>query len=430
MRRFLRPLVPPIFEGGSVDTDLRVGTGGMFCISSGYTKQKFDSEGISMLKITASLLATGLLTAPAAHFVVPQTLRHSVESQQGPRISARAAILVNARTGAIMYEKNAFKEMDPASVTKMMTAMLIIEHGHLQKIVTVSPKAAYTIGSALHISPGDRYTEKDLLYGLLMRSGNDASVALAEADAGSVQRFVAQMNVEAQKLGAFNTQFENPNGLTKPGHFSTAYDLALIARQAMRLSLFRQIVATREGSVKELRHHEQRTLHNTNQLLYSFPGANGIKTGTTDAAGKCLVASAARNGESLIAVLLHSQDRYGDAHALLRWGFEHWSTTEVLRPGTMACEAAVAGGKEGVVPLEPVAQVWLALPNQETYETYFARLRLKAPVQRHQAAGYVTIVAGGQPAQVVALRTMRSVAAQPLHSSLWSKLKSLFTFGG
>lgn len=382
-----------------------------------------------MVKITSCLLAAGLMTAPAASHIRTPLSQHAVQSQQGPHVVSRAAILIDARTGAILYEKNAFKQMDPASVTKMMTALLVIQHGHLSRTVTISRQAAYTVGSRLHIAPGQRYTVYDLLHGLLMRSGNDASVALAEADAGSVNKFVAKMNMSAQELGAFNTQFENPNGLTKPGHFSTAYDLALIARHAMRIPLFRKIVASKEAYVTELRGRHRRTLNNTNQLLYTFPGANGVKTGTTDAAGKCLVASATRNGEELIAVVLHSQDRYRDAMHLLEWGFGHWATIPVLEPGTAVAKAPVAGGQTPFVPLEPDRAVWLSLPNQETYHLTPTIKVLQAPVPRRQPAGFITVTTPGQPAVVTGLRTMQGDGVKAPRHPVWSWLKSLFSRG-
>ncbi len=352
----------------------------------------------------------------------------SVISQQGPHITARSAILMDQRTGAILYEKDAFRQLDPASVTKMMTALLVIEHGYLSQMVTVSRTAAAVPGSSLHIVSGQKYTVRDLLYGLLMRSGNDASVALAQAEAGSVHKFVAQMNMKAQELGAFNTQFENPNGLTKPGHFSTAYDLALIARKAMSLPLFRQIVGTHHYVIVEDRHHHHRTLHNTNQLLESFPNATGIKTGTTDAAGKCLAASANRNGQELIAVVLNSQDRYGDAKNLLTWGFEHWSTVEVLRPNQMVTRIPVQQGQNSVVPVTVARPIWITLPNQETYDLMIRPRRLTAPVSLRQPAGFVSIVTPGQPPEIAPLRTMRADGIRQGRFS-WKWLKCWLNHG-
>lgn len=381
-----------------------------------------------MWKLALTLLAVGVGSSTAVqHSGARHT--HHVVSPQGPHITARAAVLVDERTGAILYEKDAFRQLDPASVTKMMTALLVIEHGHLSQMVTISSKAAHVPGSALHIARGQKYTVRELLYGLLMRSGNDASVALAEAEAGSVPKFVAQMNMKAQELGAFNTQFENPNGLTKPGHFSTAYDLALIARKAMSLRLFRQIVSTRQHDIVEHRLGYHRNLHNTNQLLYAFPDATGIKTGTTDAAGKCLAASASRNGQDLITVVLHSQDRYGDAKKLLTWGFEHWSTVEVLQPGQIAARVPVVHGEEPMVPVTVTEPVWLSLPNQETYDLSIRPFRLTAPIRRRQPAGLVSVVAAGQPPQVAPLRTTRPDALRTSRMSFWQWLKLQFIRG-
>lgn len=342
---------------------------------------------------------------------------------QPVHVSARAAILIDSRTGAILYEKNAFMQMDPASVTKMMTALLVIEHGHLNRIVTISQRADNTPGSSMHIAKGQQYTRLDLLKGLLLRSGNDASVALAESDAGSVEKFVAQMNVKAQQIGAFNTAFENPNGLTKPGHYSSAYDLALIARTALRVPLFQEIVKTPETHVTELRHQRTRTIRNTNQLLYGFPGADGVKTGTTDAAGKCLVASATRNGQQLIAVVLHSDNRWGDASRLLNYGFHHWALVDAVPQGRVMAEAAVVGGRAKSVGLVTHRSIWVDIPvSGEGYQLHLAtRKQLRAPVTTRRPAGFVSVEVLGQPPAREALYPRWPVKAQSIPKKFWNR---------
>lgn len=343
----------------------------------------------------------------------------------GPKVGARAAILVDARTGQILYEKNAFLQMDPASVTKMMTALLVIQHGHLNRIVTISKRADYTPGSSLHIQEREQYTRRDLLKGLLMRSGNDASVALAESDAGSVERFVAQMNVKAQELGAFNTAFENPNGLTEPGHYSSAYDLALIARTALAQPLFQEIVRTQVDHVTELRRHRSRSIHNTNRLLYGFPGADGVKTGTTDAAGKCLVASATRSQRQLIAVVLNSPDRWQDASRLLNWGFRHWSVVQAVVPGQPMARLRVVGGTAGDVSLAPRHGISIEVPQGESFRLSLTKPdEAQAPVDPQRAEGFVTVRVGGQPPQRAGLYPERRVPAklEPAPRRFWDWL--------
>lgn len=340
-----------------------------------------------------------------------------------PRVSARAAILIDAKNGAILFEKNAFRQMDPASTTKIMTALLVIEHGNLNRMVTVSRRADATPGSSLHIGEGQQYTRMDLLKGMLLRSGNDASVALAESEAGSVERFVAEMNVKAQRLGAFNTAYENTHGLTRPGHYSSAYDLALISRAALKLPLFQEIVGSQEQTIMELKRHRSRTVHNTNQLLYGFPGADGVKTGTTDAAGKCLVASATRDNRQLIAVVLKSGNRWGDAQQLLSWGFDYWSTVQAVPAGAVVTSREVAGGNPGSVGIAAHHAIWVDVPESGRYQTHVAvPNRLRAPLRKQRPVGFVSVEVSGQPPEREALYPVGNVRPKNPPARLWNWL--------
>ncbi|MCL5065729.1 MAG: D-alanyl-D-alanine carboxypeptidase [Firmicutes bacterium] len=326
-----------------------------------------------------------------------------------PTVDAQAAILINADTGTILYEKNAFRQMDPASLTKIMTAILVIKAGHLDREVPVSSRAAYVEGSKLHVHPGQRYSVLDLLRGLLLRSGNDAAIALAEADAGSVEGFVAKMNAQAQALGAFNTRFQNPNGLTGSGHYTDAYDLSLIARTAMTLPQFRAIVASREQEITERKSGAKRTIRTTNRLLYEVPGADGVKTGTTQAAGKCVIASASRDGTRLIAVVLKSQNRWQDANLLLAYGFSAWTTRTVYRLGQTVADASVIGGRDDWVPLVTMASARVSLPKgDEVTVVEQVPRRLKAPV-RKKPVGYVYVIADDQQPIRIPVEPQQSV---------------------
>lgn len=365
----------------------------------------------SAIPVPLSLIASGmfLLGGPPSHTATTPI-----------HVSARAAILVDARTGAILYEKRAFVQKDPASITKMMTALLVIEQGKLHRVVAVSPQAASTIGSSLHIRVRQRYTVMDLLRGLLLRSGNDAAVALAEADAGSVPRFVAEMNIKAQELGAFNTSFENPNGLTAPGHYSSAYDLSLIARAALDLPTFRKLVGTREDVITEQRSGHARHINNTNQLLYSFPGADGIKTGTTNAAGKCLAASATVDGRQLIAVVLHSGDRFSDAARLLRWGFQNSKTVIALKPGSPITMIPVLHGDSDRVAVGVRQPIWVTYSKDSLYQIHLAApVGLTAPVAANRIVGRVVVTASDQPPETTSLVTIRAVPRKRVHETWW-----------
>lgn len=250
-----------------------------------------------------------------------------------PIISADAAVVMDVGTGELLFEKQGFKRRPPASTTKIMTAILGLEMGRPDEIVTVSPKAAAVGESTLHLDPGEKITLYELITGALLRSGNDACVAIAEQIAGTEERFVQIMNKKAAALGAFNTHFANTNGLPNKNHYSTAYDLALMARYGLQLPAFASITRQKETEIHFLEPDVLMNVRNTNKLLWSYPYADGVKTGTTNAAGKCLVASATKEGRQLVAVVLHAPNRFGDAQKLLEWGFQQTETVEIAQAG-------------------------------------------------------------------------------------------------
>jgi len=237
-----------------------------------------------------------------------------------PHLSSGAALLVDGTSGEILFGRSAFIRRSPASTTKLLTGLVAARDGRLERVVEVSPAAAAVPGSSAHLRRGERYTLRELLEGMLLRSGNDAAYAVATAVAPSEAAFAQRMNRTAIALGARQTHFVNPHGLTAPHHYTSAQDLARIARAALAQPELRRIVASEELTLTP-EGGDGRPIHNTNALLGSYLGADGAKTGTTDAAGKCLVASARRGDVHLIAVVLKGGDRYGDARSLLDWGF-------------------------------------------------------------------------------------------------------------
>ena len=251
-------------------------------------------------------------------------------AQAAPQVEAEAAVVMVAGTNQVLYEKNASAIMYPASTTKIMTLITALEKGDPAGIVTVSPRAAAVEGSSLDLRPGDKLTLRNNLTGMMLVSGNDAATAIAEHVAGSVPAFVALMNEKAAKLGATNTHFTNPHGLPDPiNHYTTAYDLALISAYAMQNPNIVKIVSAREADISFL---DRKAMHvtNTNKLLKTYPGINGLKTGYTREAGDCLVAGANRNGVQLIAVVLNDDNRWTDAAALLDYGFQQLSQKKAL----------------------------------------------------------------------------------------------------
>ena len=245
---------------------------------------------------------------------------------QPPAISAAAALLTDVDTGQVLYALHEHQPLAPASTTKIMTALLTLQRGTLSDSVTVSANAAATGGSTMGLQAGETLTVRDLLTGLLIPSGNDAAVALAEYVSGDEARFVGLMNQTAAQMGLNETRFVNPHGLDDPGQKSSAADLMVMTRTALSYPAFAEIVASQSADVAG---HQLAT---TNQLLGTYPGADGVKTGTTDEAGECLIASVSRRGHRLLLVLLHSADRYADAQVLLDYAAAGWSWRPVSLP--------------------------------------------------------------------------------------------------
>lgn len=248
----------------------------------------------------------------------PGEIAALVRLGQSPALAAASAVAIDLDSGQILYALEPATPRPPASTVKVMTALVVLQHVDVKEVVVVSAAAAATGGSRMGLTAGESLTVLDLLYGLLLSSGNDVAVALAEHVAGDEASFVAMMNDAAGALGLAGTHFTNPHGLDDAQQAASAADLAAITGAALGYPVFGQIVGTVQATVAG------RTLTNTNELLSSYPGADGIKTGTTDAAGECLIASASRDGHRLLAVVMGSQDRYADARALLDYATESW----------------------------------------------------------------------------------------------------------
>ena len=242
-------------------------------------------------------------------------------------LSAASAILMDADTGAVLYEKNADCPSLIASTTKIMTAVVALEHCDPEESFAVPEAATQIEGSSIYLKAGETVTVRELLYGMMLHSGNDAAVALALACSGSVEEFVAQMNLKAQKLGLKNTHFENPNGLDGETHRSSARDLALLTQYALQNEDFLAIVSTKTIRIGE------RCFSNHNKLLWTLDGALGVKTGYTKAAGRVLVSAAERGGRRLIAVTVRDGNDWQDHRALYDFGFSFYKPREIVGRG-------------------------------------------------------------------------------------------------
>jgi len=236
-------------------------------------------------------------------------------------VVAESAALLDTFTGEFLYKKNEDARQYPASATKILTALVVIEAGDLDKVLTVQPVDTKVEPSSLDLKPGEQYTRRQLLYGLLLKSANDVALALARDNAGSVEAFVEKMNRRAAELGATSSHFANPHGLHDPNHYTTAHDLALIARAAMQQPFLREIVSTIYYTWKSPSRGAYQ-LRNHNRLLRHFAGCNGLKTGYTRAAQQVLVSSALREGHEVISVVLHTNKPgiWDDSKSLLAYG--------------------------------------------------------------------------------------------------------------
>lgn len=292
------------------------------------------------LPATATFQATPQPTAtlrapPATNTAVPPTATSSpvlvgslppfkTGLEPPPKIGAREYVIVDGDSGAILLENAAHRRVAPASTTKIVTAMVALERKDWREVVTASYDESELIDSTLMgLRPGDRITLEDLLYGLMLPSGNDAALAIATYVGGSRNRFVDLMNAKAADLGLANSHFTNPHGLDHREHYSSAFDMVQFARAGMKDPRFQALSAARKWSIRaSSRTYE---VHNLNRVLGQVPGADGVKIGFTDDAGRTIVASATRNGKRVYVGAFHSTDLVGDTRPLLEWAFKNWS---------------------------------------------------------------------------------------------------------
>lgn len=253
-------------------------------------------------------------------------------------LSAVSAVLIEAETETVLYQKNAGERRAMASTTKIMTALLTIEAGDLDREFTVDPLAIRVEGTSMGLQEGDRVSRRDLLYGILLPSGNDAANAAAVSVSGSIPEFVKLMNSKAQELGLSDTHFVTPSGLDADGHYTTALDLARLTAYAMKEETFCEIVACRSAEVEFGNPPYKRTLYNSNKMLARYDGAIGVKTGFTDNARRCLVSAAERDGVTLIAVTLNAGDDWNDHTKMLDYGF----TQVKAYPLELGCDTRVS----------------------------------------------------------------------------------------
>jgi serine-type D-Ala-D-Ala carboxypeptidase (penicillin-binding protein 5/6) len=348
-----------------------------------------------------------------------------------PEITARSAILMDQATGRILFSKNAYEKLPNASTTKVMTAILAVESGRLADKVIVSEYASLVEGSSINLEAGEEKTLEELVYGLLLRSGNDAATAIAEHLSGTVEKFAAQMTKRARELGAAHTLFKNPHGLDDEEHLTTAYDMALIAAHAMSLPQFREICATETVKISWTGRPYDRVLRNQNKLLWMYDGGDGIKTGWTTPAGRCFVGSATRDGWRLVSVVLNAPQMWEDTIAMMDFGYGHYHWDPVVKAGQPLKTAAVSGGTTERVTLAAAEDVGLPLKGNEAellrYQ-FVVKEPLRAPLRAGQVVGELDVYFGTQKVGSTALVAARDVGRRGVGGSVRNFFGRLFSF--
>ena len=360
-----------------------------------------------------ALAAALALTSPG-----PAGEAAPVPSEREPQVSASSAVLMEWSSGAVLYAKGPDRRRHPASTTKIVTALVALENAALHEEVLVSRRAASMRGTDMGLKPGDVFTMEDLLYGLMLASGNDAAVAIAEHVSGSVQAFAVLMNEKAWELGARGTRFTNPHGLTDPGHFSTARDLALIARAALRDPVLARMADTPYHTARELRTGRELRLRNTNRLLHQYEYVEGVKTGTTPAAGDCLVSAASRTGFRLVAVVLDARDRWADTMKLLDYGFENFLLRRYVSPGERVATLPVRRGMSPSLPVATGGELVYPLDLQNPRKPLFVLdvpTPVRPPVYQGQAVGQLVMILGGEAVARVELVAEETVLPSQVH---------------
>ena len=313
-----------------------------------------------ILRVLCTLLCPILCAVGACCPVCAQERSEAIPAA----VNAGGAVLLEADSGRVLYEQHAHTRMPMASTTKIMTALVVLEACELQKTVCVDERAVGVEGSSVYLYLGERLTVEQLLYALMLSSANDAAAALAYEVAGSIEGFAALMNAKAAEIGVQNTCFQNPHGLDADGHYTTAYDLAVITAYALRNEDFVRIVTT-EKKVIPLREQEgARVLRNHNKLLTSLDGCIGVKTGFTKKSGRCLVSATEREGVRLVCVTLNCPDDWRTHTALHESGFAAYERVTLAKSGTYMAFIPAVGGAHNELYLQTDADVSVILPRE------------------------------------------------------------------
>ena len=335
-------------------------------------------------------------------------------------VNAKSAIVMDGLTGAVYFEQNADERLPMASTTKIMTAIVAIESGDIEREYEVKQEYTLVEGTSMSLRAGETLSVHDTLWGLLMLSGNDAALALA-GECGGEKNFIAKMNAKAASLGLENTHFDNPHGLDSETHYTTARELAALACYALQNDTFREIVSATSHTAAG------RSMTNHNRLLRSYEGACGVKTGFTKRAGRCLVSAAERNGRRLVTVTLHDPDDWKDHAELLDLGFSKFHERTLQTAGEQIGACAVYGGTPNELPLlaGETLTAWLTDTEQPRAELYGRRFTY-APIFSSARFGTVAYTLGGKTLAQGSVADGADAARQSERLSIWERLWAFF----
>ncbi len=351
-----------------------------------------------MKRFLAALLCAALLLPGAA----------AAETKPAD-VPAEAAYLIEANSGRVLYAKNENARLPMASTTKIMTALIAVESGRLTETVTVPDEAAGTEGSSMYLKTGETIPLVDLVYGLMLTSGNDAAVAIAYYLDGGTEAFAAHMNARAKALGLADTHFVTPNGLHDPDHYTTAKDLALLGAAALENPFFREIVSTQYRRTEGSNPH---TLKNKNRLLWEYEGGIGVKTGYTKAAGKCLVFAAERGGMKLVGAILNCPTMWSTAKSMLDAGFRGYRVKTFLSRDTVF-SIPVENGVKKTLSAAPILGILYPteIDGEETYMVETAFDACSAPIRAGQQVGTASLLRNGVTVRTVPIAAKETVDA-------------------
>lgn len=413
-------------------------------------KNKIKLILISVLTLLTVLSSTIVIfVSEKQNYVILQTSKQNVANNEGnensnkidnPELNARIALIYDRASGRIIYEKNGNKQTPMASTTKILTSIVILENADLKETVAIGSKAAGTGGSRLGLKKNDKITVNDLLYGLMLRSGNDAAVALALHVGGSIEGFADMMNKKAEELGLTNSHFVVPHGLDNEGHYTTAYELAKMADYALNIPKFKEIVSSKSATIYI--NGYPKAINNTNNLLGSVSGVYGVKTGFTNGAGRCLVSSCKRGELDIITVVIGANtnnQRTADTKELIEYAFNNFSLINIeeiiqdkfeqwknINEGRIYVNKGIENGIKLYLekPKKSVMAVRKDSIDKIDIEVN-SLFYMEAPVAKDQVIGNLRVIINGEEIEVLEIRAIREVKKKEIEDYLQEFLNVL-----